>query len=110
MDVAFNKNDWAIAPAPALAGAQADCIHPEWHGLLARFKAARQVWEVLGSEHRARDASPMGSFDKSSASRLAGLERAIASVNQKNSGNRNCDGDIVGPAADNSSIGARGQR
>ncbi len=80
----FDHDAWPQSQGP---GAESDAVRErlDWHGLRARFLAARACRSVLGGDENRSDKVIDASFDRSAARALADFEDASHDVNLDNS-------------------------
>lgn len=106
MNIAFDPGEWSVAcPDEAV---RADCAHPEWHALRARFHAALEAREALDRGRLAGAARTFGSFSRRAAVSLERVSRRFEPVNQTSSVNRKRDRGTIPHVADVSKFGGRG--
>lgn len=80
----FDHDAWPLSQGP---GAESGAVHGrlDWHGLRARFLAARACRKAFGNGKNRSDKVIDASFDRSAARALADFEDASHGVNLNNS-------------------------
>lgn len=76
----FDHNVWPLSQGP---GSESGAVHGQldWHGLRARFLAARACRKAFGSDENKSGKVIDASFDRSAARALADFEDASHDVN-----------------------------
>lgn len=107
MEMGFDHDAWPLSQAP---GTESDAAHGrlDWHGLRARFVAARACRKVFGNADNRSDKVTDASFDRSAARVLADFEDASHGVNLDNSADGKTPFGIVEDVASASMRGDRG--
>jgi hypothetical protein len=84
MNMGFDHDAW---PREQMPGTEPGAVHArlDWHGLRARFAAARACRDALAGGERRSAGATGASFDRSAARALALLEEGSQSVNLDNS-------------------------
>ena len=83
MDMRFEHDAWPLGRGPGGESSAAEGL--DWHGLRARFLAARACRKVFESGENQSDKPIDASFDRSAARALAEFEDASHGVNLTNS-------------------------
>ena len=80
MEMGFDHDAWPISQAP---GAESASVQErlDWHGLRARFLAARACRKAFGTTENGSGKVVGASFDRSTAQALADFEDASHGVN-----------------------------
>lgn len=84
MDMGFNHDAW---PQSQGQGAESGAVNErfDWHGLRARFLAARAFRQAQEVNGPAFDGATGASFDRSAAQALAHFENALHGINLEDS-------------------------
>lgn len=107
MEMGFDHDAW---PRSQGSAAESSAVHGrlDWHGLRARFMAARAFRHVHDETDRAADKGADASFDRSTARALAHFEHALHGVNLDSSTDGKAPSDSEESVAGASKLGDRG--
>jgi hypothetical protein len=106
MDMGFDHDAWPLDQGP---GGESDavCGRLDWHGLRARFLAARACRQASGGGKIPRQTAVGACFDRSTAQALADFDDALHGINLT----RSADGKTpLGNDEDVASASMRGDR
>jgi hypothetical protein len=106
MVIEFDNLEWQRgSPGPHESGRLA---RPDWHGLQARLRAARDAARVFAAGGSTSRSASCGSFDGSAARWIVDFGQDSAFVNPNDSAIRNASVVKVDLVADESKYGDRG--